>query len=726
MEAASGSPVGSDLTAGVSRNGPDSIIKGVRKLQERQTRHLITLKMNSTASKSGLTRQQKIKVLGQDFLDRDQDRYVKIRRSGRLGWESLIPQGGNYSDLLRNCHGEGDIIKEAYGIARDYIVAMDTPYRVTLRLSPEQNCTDSRVVYLATRVFDDKDLSEGQKIDTFVGLAIHEGCHLKWTDFSQLGEASNGIIRNLINLLEDERIERLCGEHMPGYANYLKATKYYMFDLYASKMLTRSKNAELPAPVRLLNAILALIRYPKSLNADDLDEFADYLYDVRSILEHFPQTKEEVSAAAEAIYEVIRRFFEQQEQKKRGSGGGQPEQSSSEEKTEDNEEGEGSSDEERGDDTDGDDSSPAGSEEQEDEGKDGGKSGSEDGTEGQGADAEGSSDGQDESIEEAVRQALEELEEETSDAMSQLTSDASEGSQPMESEDMASCVKKDDCQLAGICENSITLGLSSHSVLYKAPEGKETYDESLKRVRKYIPAIAKSLRDHCREYQVTYRGMRSGLLDTSKLAEAFQGVQNVYIREGQVKSDRMAVCVLIDESGSMYGEKITAARDVAVLLNEAVATVPGIDLYIYGHTYGDRCRDSYRAGDQITELQLYREKGYAPKKSLGSIEARSGNLDSFAIREASARMLKFSSCRQNLMFVITDGAPNERYEQLTTTVKTLEKQGMNIVAVCIEPSYDPSQLYTHSVTLTDMNTLALELGKMIKKAILKNARRHEE
>ena len=160
METSSGSQVDSDLTAGVSRNGPDSIIKGVRKLRKRQTRHLISLKMNSTASKSGLTRQQKIKVLGQDFLDRDQDRYVKIRRSGRLGWESLIPQGGNYSDLLRNCHGDGDIIKEAYGIARDYIVAMDTPYRVTLRLSPEQNCTDSRVVYLATRVFDDKDLSE--------------------------------------------------------------------------------------------------------------------------------------------------------------------------------------------------------------------------------------------------------------------------------------------------------------------------------------------------------------------------------------------------------------------------------------------------------------------------------------------------------------------------------------------------------------------------------------
>jgi len=202
-------------------------------------------------------------------------------------------------------------------------------------------------------------------------------------------------------------------------------------------------------------------------------------------------------------------------------------------------------------------------------------------------------------------------------------------------------------------------------------------------------------------------------------------VQTVYVREGMVKSDRIAVCVLIDESGSMYGEKIRAARDLGVLLNEAISTIPAIDLYIYGHTYGDRCRDSYCEGRQIAELQVYREKGYAPKKALGSVDARSGNLDSYAIREAAARMHKLSSCRKNLMFVITDGAPNERYEQLTSTVKQLEKQGMNIVAVCIEPSYDPAALYTNHVKFTDMSRLAIDLGKMIKKTIMKNAARSE-
>lgn len=88
-------------------------------------------------------------------------------------------------------------------------------------------------------------------------------------------------------------------------------------------------------------------------------------------------------------------------------------------------------------------------------------------------------------------------------------------------------------------------------------------------------------------------------------------------------------------------------------------------------------------------------------------------------------MRRLSSCRKNLMFVITDGAPNERHEQLRDTVRELEKSGMDIVAVCIEPGYDPSMLYTHHVRLTDMSRLAIDLGKMIKKAIMKNVTRQQ-
>ncbi len=671
--------------------------------------------MNTT-----LTRQQKKAALGTDFLDRDQDNYVKVRRTGRLGWESLIPEGGNYSDLLRNASRQEDVIVDAYNMAREYIVAMDTPYKVLLRLSSEMNCTDSRVVYLATHMFDDKDLSVGQQIDTFVGLAIHEGCHLKWTDFTQKASESNFIIRNLINLLEDERIERLCGEIMPGYANYLKATKYYMFDLYCQKQQEKNANKKLDAPVRLLNAIISLIRYPKSLPEDDLEEFVDYLYDVRAILLNFPKDSEEVTAAAHAIYEVIKRFFEENPQQNlQGADKGQGDSSSEDAESQKKQSGEGSG--ESGQDAESEsgglstknqnDGSESGQGEPEGEKK----------TDETSAD-NGSGTGGRQLSKEEIEQLLSDLAEAMED-MEELTGEPDGQGEPIDDDQMSDAVKRNSGQLAGICENQISLGETSKAVLYKAQEDKDAYRSSLSRVRKYIPAIAKTLKGHCSEYDVIYHGMRSGTLDTSKIAEAYQGVQNVYIREGKIKSDKMAVCVLIDESGSMYGEKISAAQDLAVLLNEAIGSIPSIDLYIYGHTYGDRCEDSYRAGERIAELQVYHEKGYTPKTALGTVEARAGNLDSYAISEAAARMRRMSNCKQNLMFVITDGAPNESYLNLTNTVKRLELQGMNIVAVCIEPSYDPSALYTHHVLFKDMNRLAIDLGKMIKKAILKRSNR---
>ena len=654
-----------------------------------------------------LTR-NKIASLRKDFLDRDQDAFVKIRRSGRLGWETLIPAGGNYSDILRDCHGEADIVKEAYGMARDYIVAMDTPYRVTLRLSQERNCTDSKVVYLSTRVFDDDVLSEGQKIDTFLGLAIHEGCHLKWTDFTQKPSARNQIIANLINILEDERIERLLGEQMPGYANYLKATKYYMFDLYLQRMKKEGVTAGLEAPVRLFNAIIALVRYPKSLCEKDLEEFVDYLWKVREIILDYPKTSEEVTAAADAIYEVIKEFFEQQ----MAHQDEKSESQETEKEQQENQDGNEPEDEQE--------------ESEEGESQPGDATSDSDGVGEKTAGSDGSSHispRERAELDKKVSEVLRELEEELGE-MAEIAPSPESSSVPMDEEEMADCVKRDSAQLAGICENMVDIGEGGQAVLYRATESRDNYDDSLRRVRKYIPAIAKTLHGHCSEYQVTYHGMRSGILDTGKLAEAYQGVQTVYQREGRVRSDRMAVCVLIDESGSMYGEKIRAARDLAVLLNESISTIPVIDLYVYGHTYGDRCRDSYREGIKIAEMQVYREKGYVPKKALGGVDARSGNLDSVAIREAATRMRKFSSCQKSLMFVITDGAPNERYEQLRDTVKELERRGMDIVAVCIEPSYDPSLLYTHCMMLTDMSRLAIDLGKMIKKAILKNAVRH--
>ena len=57
----------------------------------------------------------------------------------------------------------------------------------------------------------------------------------------------------------------------------------------------------------------------------------------------------------------------------------------------------------------------------------------------------------------------------------------------------------------------------------------------------------------------------------------------------------------------------------------------------------------------------------------------------------------------------------------TTVQKTLALGDNELMS--IDPQYDPSLMYRRNVNLTDMSRLAVELGKMVKKAIADNTNR---
>ena len=610
--------------------------------------------MNRIHQKMSL--EQKIQTLKEDFLDRDQTTFVKIRRTGRLGWESSIPEGTPYSDYMLSPASDEELIKNSYRLAEDMIKVMDTPFKVRVRISPDGSRTDGKTVWVATEVFDDTDLPIGNRIDTFLGLTIHEGCHLLYTDFSAYQGLTNRIVKFLENLLEDERIERVLGEQKPGLANFLKASKYYYFDRYVQKMSQKEDQQQLDTFPRLLNCIISLVRYPKTVNETDLAEFADTLMQVRPLLTPYPESTQQCIEVAEKIYEIIKDYLneeEKQKQKESASGeddpkDGQPQPGSGKKMTS-------------------------------------------------------------RQISKKVEQDMNDVFDSIKEALESLTGDPEKSN--ITSDSQSQTVKADRNLVGKICEGRAERGTQKGCIVIKEKPYKDRYMDSLSRVRKYIPAISKSLKSSSMEYKLIHRGMRSGMLDTGKIAEAFQGVPTVYMREGQVKSDRIAVCILIDESGSMYGEGETAARDTAVLLNEAIGTLQNVDLYIYGHST-----------DGGTALYIYRENSYRPKYALGGTDSRWGNNDGTAIREAAARVRKYT--KENvLFFMISDGAPNESVEEVRQAVLDVEKQGFAIVAVSIEPQYDPSLMYHRNVNLTDMSRLAVELGKMVKKAIADNTNR---
>lgn len=597
--------------------------------------------------------------LMEDWLERDGDTFVHIRKKGRLGWEKTLEEEDSYSSYISDSITQEELIKRAYSIAKDMIVVMDPPFKVYIRISNHggHGSTDGKYVYVSTKVFDEPELSVGEKFDTFLGLVIHEGCHLLYTDLSWLHKVTIEKVRSLWNIIEDERIERLCGDLKPGLANFLEKTKYYVFDHeYLDTMA--GKEDELPPYERLVACFFMIIRYPKYLREKDVVEFAPYLKKIKDVALPYPDTTEQSVKLAYKVHEIIKELYIDKEREKS---------------------------EETGD----------------------GRS-------------------EDEITTEALRKFSEDAEK-TERKFSKVSTPPSEesisGKGYLRKDEMADAVAGSSGLLGEECEGLVEIGCEKDTFFERAEGNMGVYLDSLERVKRYIPAISRIMKGHCREYKLIHRSMRSGVLDTNKLVEAVQGVPAVYIREGAVHTDKISVGVLIDESGSMSGQRIKAARDAAVLINEALSTLPNVELFIYGHSGDIRY-------SKATEMRVYRENGYAPKYALGSVSARCENRDGVAIIETSKRIRRQTK-NPVILFVLSDGAPAAQDYGGTTAiahvrkcVQQAEKLGVSIIQVCINHCYDPSTMFKNYVILEDMSTLAFELSKAIKKTAMTLAKVH--
>ena len=605
-----------------------------------------------------------IDELMDDWFERDGETFTKIRKKGRIGWEETLEEGEAYSAYLLEAPTQEDLIKRAYTLAKETLVVMDPPFKVGVKITTgDSSGTDGRVVSISTKMFDDPELSVGEKLDAFLGTTVHEGCHLLYTDLSWLKKITNKVIFRIWNIIEDERIEQLCGEHKPGLANFLEKSKYYWFDQYYLDYIIpmEKEHPEKITPfIRIMNCFLHIIRYPKYLNEDEVVEFGHYLIEVKKVILPYPITTEQAVKAAYRVFDIIRDFYEKEERER--------------------------------------------------------------------AEAEGTGESEAEIMEKALKKLMEDGEA-ADGGLSKIAGvpvsvPVSEGGGGgLKGEDLAGAVGGDHELLGEICEGRVEVGSAEDSFFSKEPDNQRMYIESVSRIKPYVPAIAKIMKGHCKGYKLIHRSMRSGVLDTNKLAEAYQGVSTVYMREGEVKTDKVAVCVLIDESGSMGGDRIRAARDTAILINEAIGQVPNVELFIYGHS-GDMKRPF------STEIYVYKEKGYNPRFSLGSCRARSQNRDGIAILETAKRVRKQTK-NPVLFFILSDGAPcagayggSSAMDHVRSCVTKTEQLGFNVIQVCINHSYDPGKMFRNYVILENMGTLAIELGKAIKKATMTAAKVH--
>ena len=641
-----------------------------------------------------------------DWFGRKGKNYTSTYKgSTRLGWDTKV--SGSYSSFFAPDLNKKKLLRDSYRHACDIRDIMDIPrsIRIQLNVDAETSCTDGKTVIVSTKVYDDNKIDNNVKLDVFLGTTIHEFSHILYTDMAEIRKnRPNKFLFNLFNTIEDERIEYNTTQNYPGYANFIGQAKYYYFDLLYKKA---EKQDDL---MDVLQNILYIVRYPARVDTKVIYRHQVLFDKIKKVLCDFGNNSKEAYDKAEKIYKLLLDYFkfpppppeEQQE------GDEEQDQSDSSEGQSDSGEGQEGSDGS---------SDPQNSKQssQKQDSKD--NEGSDKNSKTQSSPKSGSDEGsagkkKQEPIKAYTQEEIKQAAEKLAKQMRRLiTSNTSLNSNEIKDE-------WDSKEIADECKQ-----IKDDVFIVKQEDYERRYKADFDTVKQHINGLVNTFSKFFVEQEYRLTGMRRGVLDTNKLAEAYQAVEIVYSNKFKRTTPGLDVCVLIDESGSMSGTNIASARKCAILLNEVFLRLKQCDFYVYGHT-----ADNRHMGE--VTINVYRDHWNRNRYALGKVESYSNNKDSVAIEE-TYKMVRKQTSKPLLMFVISDGAPNAyglrgqpAVEDVKKVVNRIESNGDTLVCqIAIESHFRPQDMFNHYVVMTDMNTFPRDLSNYIMNTLISKLKR---
>ena len=641
-----------------------------------------------------------------DWFGRKGKNYTSTYKgSTRLGWDTKI--SGSYSSFFAPDLNKRKLLRDSYRHACDIRDIMDIPrsIRIQLNVNAETSCTDGKTVIVSTKVYDDNKIDNNVKLDVFLGTTIHEFSHILYTDMAEIRKnRPNKFLFNLFNTIEDERIEYNTTQNYPGYANFIGQAKYYYFDLLYKKA---EKQDDL---MDVLQNILYIVRYPARVDTKVIYRHQVLFNEIKKVLCDFGNNSKEAYDKAEKIYKLLLDYFkfpppppeEQQE------GDEEQDQSDSSEGQSDSGEGQEGSDGS---------SDPQNSKQssQKQDSKD--NEGSDKNSKTQSSPKSGSDEGsagkkKQEPIKAYTQEEIKQAAEKLAEQMRRLiTSNTSLNSNEIKDE-------WDSKEIADECKQ-----IKDDVFIVKQEDYERRYKADFDTVKQHINGLVNTFSKFFVEQEYRLTGMRRGVLDTNKLAEAYQAVETVYSNKFKRTTPGLDVCVLIDESGSMSGTNIASARKCAILLNEVFLRLKQCDFYVYGHT-----ADNRHMGE--VTINVYRDHWNRNRYALGKVKSYSNNKDSVAIEE-TYKMVRKQTSKPLLMFVISDGAPNAyglrgqpAVEEVKKVVNRIESNGDTLVCqIAIENHFRPQDMFNHYVVMTDMNTFPSDLSGYVMNTLISKLKR---
>ncbi len=183
------------------------------------------------------------------------------------------------------------------------------------------------------------------------------------------------------------------------------------------------------------------------------------------------------------------------------------------------------------------------------------------------------------------------------------------------------------------------------------------------------------------------------------------------------ESPELAVCLLVDESGSMGGNRIEAARNAAITLYDFCCGL-NLPVAVYGHTAGHNGYDvhinAYATFDNPTPNDKYR---------MMKMQDLSSNRDGYALKYCLNELSK-QQTQAKLMIIISDGRPAARNyygtsacDDIRKVKKEYAKKGIVTFAAAIGSDKETIEgIYKEGfLDISDLSLLPSALTKLVKK-----------
>lgn len=571
-------------------------------------------------------------------------------------------------------------------------------YNINVRFEGNQAYTDGKEIVLPFIQNMSKEL-----YDDLNGYLDHEVAHCKFTDFPQITKVINRMHKELLNAVEDVRIENLMKEEFPGTA----------FNLEPLNEKLRSRIAErwdeLPFPVRTIMAIRDIMEGRAPRIDEDIERYVDVVKDAAIELRKCKST-EELRVLTE---EIIKRIIDEREEEKREESEGDEGEESSGDK---DSEGKGSGSKGKSD--------PEGDKSKGDKSKGDSEDSTADDMLTDGASEESAWDDYETSVHDLVDEKIEE----------ELADSKKGGRVRPDKHEPAAPVWNDS--------PSIPVTTKYDAETDHSAKGNSSAYAALKReiMPLVMPIKAQLERVLKVQENAKWRVERErGMLDSRSLSKLSSqpGYRTPFKDFTKTQTNNVAVQILVDMSGSMGG-RMRTAKMATIAMGEALKDL-GISFEVTGFystpdsrvaTIARSLEDRSRFNRMTERLELHIFKSF-DTHSLTGIEKMfvgAQNPDGECVIWAAKRLAERKEKRK-ILLVLSDGEPatgdSNRgilCSDLKNKVKAIQKSGIECIGIGIETDC-VKHYYPDFVVLNNVTDLPKKAMKKLSSLITRGATR---